>query len=453
MTQRRLSRRQFLRGLGGAAVSLPILGMGAPGPLDRAYAETGKFPKRFVFMIHPNGVIPQSWFPTGGEKDFVLGASHTPLQEFRDKLLLFKGVDMACGSVGPGEPHQKGMAGFLTGRPLQMGDFIGGDGSRAGWGDGVSLDQYLASKIGRTTPFGSLELGVRADGSGAGSEVRSRISYAGPGQPLPPQNDPGELFNLLFSDAMTEPDAVRKVRAQRRSVLDAVSKQFDAVVKRADSDDRRRLEIHAAMIRDIEQRLDREQITGDVCFIPDAPEDLEPDSEETMPKIMKAQLDLLAIAFACDLTRVATIQISNAKNYTRYPWLDSLGEGHNLSHAGPSNPTAVTELTARDAWHSEQLAYFMRKLAQVPEGDGTMLDNTVIVWTSEIAVGNTHSQLNMPILMAGSAGGYFKTGRFLTYQGKSHQDLLVSILHAFDVEDSKFGDERFCTGPLAGLTA
>lgn len=453
MTQRRLSRRQFLRGLGGAAVSLPILGMGSPGPLDRAFAEAGKFPKRFIFMIHPNGVIPQSWFPTGGVKDFVLGASHKPLEEFRDKLVLFKGVDMACGSVGPGEPHQKGMAGFLTGKPLQMGDFIGGDGSRAGWGDGVSLDQYLAGKIGRTTPFGSIEIGVRADGSGAGSEVRSRISYSGPGQPLPPQNDPGELFNQLFSDAMTEPDAVRKVRAQRKSVLDGVSKQFDAVLKRADKDDRARMEIHAGMIRDIEQRLDREQITGEICYIPEVPEDLEPDSEQTMPKIMKAHLDLLAIALACDLTRVATIQIANAKNYTRYPWLDSLGEGHNLSHAGPSNAMAVTELTARDVWHSEQLAYLMRKLAMVPEGDGTMLDNTVIVWTSEIAVGNTHSQQNMPILLAGSAGGYLKTGQFLTYQNRSHQDLLVSLLNAFGVEDETFGDARFCTGPMSELIA
>jgi hypothetical protein len=446
-----MSRRQFMRGLFGAAVSLPILGMGAPGPLGRAHAEAGNFPKRFIFMIHPNGVIPQSWFPTGGESDFVLGVSHKPLEKYRSKLLLFKGVDMTCGSVGPGEPHQKGMAGFLTGRPLQMGDFIGGDGSRAGWGDGISLDQYLARKIGKDTPFGSLELGVRADSFGAGSEVRSRIAYAGPGQPLPPINDPGVVFEQLFSDAMTEPEAVKKIRAQRKSVLDAVSKQFDAVVKRADADDRLRLEIHAAMIRDIEQRLEREQITGEVCYVPEQPEDLEPDGESAVPKIVKAHLDLLAIALACDLTRVATIQISNAKNYMRYPWLNSLGEGHNLSHAGPSNTTAVTELTARDVWHSEQLVYLMDKLAQVPEGDGTMLDNTVIVWTSEIAVGNTHSQQNMPILMAGSAGGYFKTGRFLTYQNRSHQDLLVSLLHAFGVEDEKFGDERFCTGPLSEL--
>jgi hypothetical protein len=438
------------------AVGLPLLNMGLPGVpgFGSARAEQAPIPKRFIFMIHPNGVITDSWFPedTGDERRFDLKPVHAPLASFKDKLVLLSGVDLACGSAGPGEPHQKGMGGQLTGRPLQEGNQRGGDGSLAGWGDGVSIDQVLAERIGADTAFGSLEIGVRADTSG-GSEVRTRVSYSGPAAPNPPINDPRDLFDQLFSDFTTDAGALARIRAQKGSVLDSVGDQFNEVFKRAGAADRQRLEEHLAIVRDIEDRLERERITGDVCYEPVRPEDLEPDSENTMPQIARAHMDLLALAMACDLTRVATFQFSNAKNHIRFPWIDSMGDGHALSHAGPSNTTANNEWIARDVWHAEQLAYLLGRLDMIPEGDGTMLDNTLVVWTSEIARGNTHSHKDMPFLLAGSAGGAIDTGRHISYEtNRSHNDLLVAILNAFGGEDTTFGDERFCSGaPLPGL--
>lgn len=455
MTNRRFTRRKFVRGAGGMAIALPFLGSGLFGMPGFGHAgENGPaLPKRFIFMIHPNGVITEKWFPLNvmSESSFDLNVCHEPLRAYRDRMLLFNGVHLASGQVGPGEPHQKGMGAMLSGQPLQEGDFVGGDGSRAGWGNGITIDQVLAKNIGKDTSFGSMELGVRADSNG-GSEVRTRVSYAGPGQPLPPQNDPQEVFKRIFSDFMTDNSVVDEVRKRRGSILDAVDGQFDSLMKRAGADDRQRLNQHLEMIRDIERRLDVGDITGEACKVPATPEALTPDSEDTMPKIMKAQIDLMVMAMACDLTRVATLQISNAKNHIRYPWLNSLGDGHGLSHAGPSNTSAIDEWVARDTWHASQLAYLCDALSNIKEGEGTMLDNTLILWCSEIARGNTHSHKDMPFLMMGSNGGYFKTGRYLQYQNASHTDLLISILQSFGMDVSSFGDPRFSNGPLSGLT-
>lgn len=455
MTRRRFSRRNFMRGAGGVAFALPFVGAGLWG--TEAFGKTGEngpnVPKRFIFMIHPNGVIGDKWFPLNvqSETEFDLNICHAPLAKYRDRLNLFNGVHLSCGSIGPGEPHQKGMGGMLSGFELQAGDFIGGDGSRAGWGNGKTIDQMLAGHIGRDTPFGSMELGVRADANG-GSEVRTRISYAGPAQPLPPQNDPLEVFKQMFSDLMTDDDVVTQLQKRRASVLDSVMDQFNTVFKKVGADDKRRLEQHLTMVRDIERRLSTTNITGAACKVPERPEELEPNSEDTMPQIAKAQIDLMIMAMACDLTRVGTLQISNAKNHIRYPWVNSLGDGHGLSHAGNSNTDAINQWVSRDQWHAQQIAYMCDQLASFEEGDGTMLDNTLILWCSEIARGNTHSHKNMPFLMVGSNGGYFKTGRYHQHQDKPHNDLLVSILNSFGMDVNTVGNPNFCNGPLTGLT-
>jgi len=463
MTKKRFGRRNFLRGMGGVAFSLPLLSSGIISRDARAETTTEgvTYPKRFIFMIHPNGVVPQSWFPTRGpsgeDTDFQLGESHAPLEPFKDKLLLLENVNLEVGNwdraVGPGEPHQKGMGGILTGRTLNDGMFVGGDGSRAGWGSGQSIDHYLTERVAKDTPHPTLHIGVRAD-SHIGSEVRSRVSYTASNQPAPPLNDPVDVFNQLFTDTMTDAGAMDEIRRRRGSVLDTVGSQFDSVYKRAGYEDRLTLERHLKMVRDLESRLeaDGSGIGGD-CEPPDTPASLEVDSEDTMPQIATEHLDLVALALACDMTRFVTLQFSNAKNGLRYPWVDSLGDGHGLSHAGPSNATAAVELKARDRWHAQQAAYLLGKLAEIPEGDGTLLDNTVFMWCSEIAVGNTHSHRNLPILMAGSAGGYFKTGRFVSYgTERSTNDLLVNILNAFGQDVETYGDPQYCNGPLSGLT-
>jgi hypothetical protein len=459
MTKRRFTRRSFLRGLGGTAIALPFLNASIPGAARAATgsnASNGQFPKRFVVFFHPNGVEPDAWWPSNGSSatNFDLGESLAPLRDLKDKLLLMRGLSMNAVEAGPGGPHQNGMGGVLTGRPLQEGEMVGNDGSLAGWGDGISIDQAIADTIGQETPFKSLELGVRADSHG-GSRVRTRLSYAGPGQPLPPQNDPRQVFDQLFSDFQTDDGAGDTIRQKRASVLDTVQDQFKRIQSKVSQADRERLDRHFAKIRDLERRLNQEGMNGDACKKPAQPEQRDPDNEDTMPEVMQAQLDLGIMAMACDLTRVVSIQVSNAVNHIRYPWLNSMGDGHALSHAGPSNDGAKQEWIDRDKWHAEQFAYLLRELDSIPEGDGTMLDNTCLLWVQEISQGNTHSHNEMPFVLAGNVDGQFRTGRYVEYGGtKEHNDLLAALGKAYgvDLPDDKFGDERFCSGPLSGIT-
>ena len=454
MSRKTLSRRQFLRGLGGVCVGLPLLHLGglpANGQSSGILTADG-FPKRFIVFFHPNGTVQESWWPEAGlsETDFRIGGILTPLQRFKSRLILPQGLDMLSSSAGPGEPHQKGMGGLLSGRPLQEGSFVGGDGSLAGWGDGITVDQAIARHIGATTRFGSLELGVRADSNG-GSEVRTRLIYSGPAQPLPPMNDPREVFDSLFSDFEADTTEMADRRTQRTSVLDTVQSQFGELRNKVGALDRQRLEAHFEIVRDMERRLSNERFFSGACLDTGRPDEREPDSEDTMPDILKLQIDLMVSAMACDLTRVGSIQVSNAKNHIRYPWLESLGDGHSLSHAGPSNDEARTELELRGNWLAQQFSYLLDRLDALPEGDGTMLDNTVVLWGNELAQGNIHSQVSMPFVLAGSAGGALKTGRHIQYANRPHNDLLVTLLNAFGLEDTTFGDERFCTGPLSEL--
>lgn len=458
MSDRDITRRTFLRGLGGTAVSLPLVGWNASDARGetasgRAESEDG-YPKRFVVFFHPNGVIPDAWWPERqSETDFTLDRTLQPLKPFKDRLVFMKGVHMDSVAAGPGGPHQQGMGGVLTGRPLQKGQMVGNDGSLAGWGDGISIDQAIADTIGRSTPFESLQLGVRGDAHG-GSRVRTRLSYAGPAQPVPPQNDPRKVFEQLFSDFQTDSDAHQTIRDKRASILDTVQSQFESIENRVSASDRKKLRRHLQRVRDLERRLQKGAGSKEACETPDQPGERNPNSEDTMPKIMQSQLDLAVMALACDLTRVVTLQISNSVNHIRYPWVDSTGDGHALSHAGPSNTKAHREWIRRDRWHAEQFAYLLEQLDAIPEGDGTMLDNTVLLWVMEISKGNTHSHDDMPFVLAGNVADQFETGRFLEYDGTSHNDLLAAIARAYGVElpHDTFGDRRFGDGPLAGLT-
>ena len=440
-----ISRRNVRRAASGAALALPLL----PSLRD-ARAQSQEYPKRFITMYTPNGVIHEGWFPTPGasETDFTLSASHQPLAPYRDRLLLLSGLEMKVAAVGPGGPHQRGIGALFTNMPLGEGTFVDGCGRTAGWATGITVDQRVAAQIGVDSPIGSLQLGVRA----TENDVQGRISYAGAGMPLPPMNDPLELYKRVFegfSPPATTPDedAAKALLAQRKSVLDAVASEFGALNTRLSAADRATLDQHLTLVRDVERRLSLGM--GD-CSKPEQPPQLDPVSEVDMPKIAELELDLLALAFACDLTRVASFQISTALNRIRYPWVESLGEGHALSHSGSSDMVAKEQLILRQTWHSSLIARLFDRLATVPEGDGTALDNTLLFWGNEVSMGTTHTHDNMPFLLAGGTWA-FRTGRYLAYTGNSHADLLVSLLNAMGVEQSTFGDANYCTGPLAGL--
>src|SRR5690606_38462078 len=233
-------------------------------------------------------------------------------------------LDLAISKVGPGGPHQKGVGGLFTNAELQTGDFMDGDGSRAGWANGPSVDQEVARHLGATSYLPSIELGVRA----TESEVRGRISYAGAGRPMPPMNSPLVAYQRLFSGFLSG-DAVSDAR--RKSVLAAVKSQYDLLQPKLSLRDRHKLEQHMELVHGIDRRMCID-VQGS-CQRPAAPPDLADNDEQTMADIAALQVQLLGAAFACDLTRVASLQFSTAVNAIRYPWLDSFGSGHTLSHA------------------------------------------------------------------------------------------------------------------------
>lgn len=443
----RISRRNLLRAASGAALALPLLpSLGS----RRARAEAASAPKRFVTMYTPNGVIHDGWWPTSvnSETDFVLSSSHEPLQAYKDRLLILGGLEMKIALDGEGGPHQRGIGALFTNTQLGQGEFTDGCGRTAGWATGISVDQRIANVIGASSPVASLQLGVRA----TENDVQGRISYSGPSMPLPPLSTPLDVYQNVFSSFLPPPstpdaDAAKALLAQRKSVLDAVAKEFAPLEGRLSSQDRQTLDAHLTLVRDVERRLSLS--VGD-CSKPDQPPTLDPVSETDMPQIAELELDLLSIAFACDLTRVASFEISTALNRIRYPWVNSLGEGHTLSHSGESDADAKAQLLARQNWHSSLIARLFDRLSSVKEDSGTVLDNTLLFWGNEVSMGTTHSHDNMPFVVAGG-GWAFRTGRYVQYQGNSHGQLLVSLLNAMGVPDTTFGDAATSPGPLTGL--
>jgi hypothetical protein len=439
----RIERRTFLKGAAGA-LSLPLL------HAMRAPAAPSDLPKRLVLFYNPNGTIGENWFPSDAqsETEFTLPPILEPFAAHRDKLVILKGINTSVGQdpMNNGGPHQRGIGSLFTGQMLLEGEFADGCGSKAGWADGPSIDQLVAQQIGEDTPFRSLELGVRANSN----DVQGRIVYAGSGAPLPPTNDPRELYRrLFFREAPLDPENPDN---RRKSILDTVKAQYSELNGQVGQEDRRKLEQHLSLVEDLERRLGLQPTPGSgSCEAPAEPDPLAPDDENTMPAISRSHLDLLAHAFACDLTRVASVQYSTGFNRIRFPWLDTEGEGHSLSHSGNSNVEAIQALTARARWHAGEIAYFLDRLAEIPEGEGTVLDNTLVLWGNEVSRGNSHALDDIPYLICGNAGGAVRTGRFLQYSSASNCDFLHAILQAFGVELDRFGHPAHSNGVLSNL--
>jgi hypothetical protein len=435
------SRRHFLRAAAGA-LALPLLDS------LRASAQSDLAPpKRLILIYTPNGTVPDVWFPTpgGSSTDFSLGAIHQPLLDYQERLVLLRGVHatVAQDPDNNGGPHQAGIGALFTGEMLGTGEFQDGCGATAGWAQGRSIDQEVAALIGQDTLLSSLELGVRC----MDNDVQGRISYAGPGLPLPPINEPMAAYERLFSREAPSGSGPN-LRAQ--SILDAVGDQFADLRPRLGQEDRVKFDEHLALVEDVERRLGLGVPAG--CQVPAAPSgELNADDENTMPEISRLHMDLLAVALSCDLTRVASIQYSTGFNRIRYPWLDSFEEGHALSHSGDSDSVAWADIQARQTWHATELAYLMQRLDAIPEGDGTVLDSTLIVWGNEISKGNSHSLSDIPYLLAGSAGGALRTGQFLDLGSVSSTQLLLTVLRAYGFTGATFGHPAHVGDVIPGL--
>ncbi len=445
--KRQLSRRALLAGLGGAALSLPLLEGVPRWLLPSAHAAPASKPLRFLVMWTPNGTVPENWTPSGTESTFQLSPILQPLAPHQSDILVLDGLDALSAYKGPGDAHQKATGQCLTGTELQEGTFAGADGLSAGWANGISVDQAIANHVGKETRLRSLELGVYV----SGAAVNSRISYRGPAQPLPPENNPRAAFDRLFGDPTETPASRAERVARRKSVLDAVTDRYQRVLPALGSADRQKLEQHLTALRDIEQRLDSPAVLG--CQAPPRPPNIGPDRIEDIPQLGRLQIDMMVSALACDVTRVGTLMWGNSATDKTYPWLDVHEAHHELAHRGDSDVDAKDKLTRIYRWYAEQFAYLIARLKSVPEGNGTMLDNTLVLWISEHSKGNVHDRRGLPYVAAGRAGGAVRTGRWVRYAGDvPHNNLWVSCLNIFGVQATTFGNPAYCTGALGRLT-
>lgn len=452
-----IPRRTFLRGAGGVSLALPLLSSLGCSPEEQKVIEKvgragqragdGAHPKRFVFMYTPNGnyTTPDASFPNYWSE----------LLPIKDKVTLLTGLDLAAQDLPPGEPHQQGMA-QLTGRALNEGSFVGGDGSLAGWASGISVDQEIANHIGTMTKRKTLNLGIQSTAYG-GTEVRTILSYLGSDLPVANETDPYTVYSELFSNLEIDPAAAAKLRRRRKSVLDVVDRRYETLYGKISKDDQQKIGQHLESVREVERRLDTPGgVVGGNCQKPEIGSPIDVNAPENYGVVGRLHTDLLVMAFACDLTRVATLQWSAATNNRPYPFLTYngapiMGDEHQMGHMPDSDTTSWEKIAIIRRWYLQQFKYLVEKLDSVPEGEGTMLDNTMIVLGSEITRGNTHSHIDHHFVVAGGGGGTLRQGQHVNYGERPHNDLLLTMLHAMGIEATTFGDPAFVSGPLTEL--
>jgi len=432
------TRREFVRDLGVSAAAIPFL-LNLP---SLGFANQAKRKQRIIFMFSPNGVIPKAFWPDEEGAKFTLKESLTPLAPYQDKTLILNGV---CDRVrGDGDAHMRGMGCLLTGIELFPGNVQGGSDTPAGWAKGHSIDQEIKNHLQKDnatkTRFGSLEFGVMVPER---ADTWTRWVYTAGNKPVAPIDDPYQMFNKLYGRT--------KDKAALASILDDLNGDLKKVGGAVSTEDKKLLEEHAAFVRAMEKDLKETKATASHA-VPQLEPGVKKDNDN-IPKISKTQIDLMVNAFAADFTRVASMQYTNSVGMARMKWLDIAEGHHELSHEPDNNEKAQEKLTKINKWFAEQLAYMAKRLKETPEpgGTGSLLDNTLIVWTNELGKGNSHTLDNIPFVMVGG-GLDFKMGRSLKYKQMPHNRLLMSLAHGFGDHIKEFGNPNFCKdGPLTGL--
>ena len=435
------TRREFLKHLGISAASVPFL-TGLP---SLALAESLAKPKqRLIILFSPDGVVPTTFWPDEVGTEFTLKQSLKPLDPFKNKTLILNGV---CDRVrGDGDNHMRGIGCLLTGSELFPGNIQGGSDTPAGWSSGISIDQeiknYLQKSAITRTRFGSLEFGVMVPEH---ADTWTRMVYAGANKPVAPIDDPYLMFQKLYGSM--------KDKELLKSVLDDLSEDIKKVKTQISKADQKLLDEHMSLVRDMETEIKTASKTNVGHKVPDITPGVRRDNNN-IPQISKLQIDLMVSAFLADSARVATLQYTNSVGQARFTWLGIQEGQHDLSHEPDSNKEAQDKLTKINQWYCEQLAYLAKKLSETkePDGNGTLLDNTTIVWTNELGQGNSHTLENIPFVVVGGGLG-FKMGRSMKYDRVPHNRLLMSIAHGFGHRIESFGNRDFCgAGPLQRLS-
>jgi hypothetical protein len=435
-SQPRLSRRSLLRGV-GAAIALPAFESLAPVRASVAAAEP---PTRMAVLYVPNGVFMDRWRPVGEGRDFSFGPSLDSLAPFRDRLQLITGLSHQNATPGPDGPgdHARAMATILTGARARK---TAGADIRVG----ISMDQVAANAIGHQTRFPSLELTcdeVRKAGncdSGYSCAYQFNMSWRSPTQPATPEMNPRAVFERLFGSGSAAERAANLAarQARRRSILDFVAADARDLERRLGTADRRKLDEYLVGVREIERRVagfDRPVEGVPDLELPDRPPREYRDHFELLA-------DMLVLAFRTDSTRVATFILSHDGSNRTFPEIGVTEAHHEISHH-QDRPERLELIAKIDRFYAERLATFLGKLATVPEADGrSLLDHSMILYASGICDGNRHNHDDLPVVLAGGAGGRLATGRHLRLPSeRPMSDLFLTMLDLVGAPQERFAD-------------
>ena len=422
LTKKHLSRRAVLRGA-GAAIALPLLESMLPAGI-RSAAAAGAPRSRLACVYIPHGCVMNRWVPSATGRSFELQPILKSLEPYRDRLNIVSGLKLPAAYVGPSSAaanHGRSSQCWITCAPQDTGS------------SPTSADQVAAQHIGQDTPLPSLELAL---------EPGSSISYLTPQTPLPMEANPRVVFERLLGDGSTPAERAARQR-QLSSLLDSVTGQVASLKRDLPGADRERLDRYLDDVRELERRL---ALAADSPLasieVPDKPNGIPADFEEHA----MLMFDLLALAWQADLTRIATFMVAHELSNRVYPKCFVTAGFHNASHHSEI-PANVDRLAKLNEYHTRTtIAYFLRKLANTPDGDGTLLDHSMIVYGSGMANPNQHDHNPLPILLAGGGAGRLQGGRHIhAAEDTPFANLLVSVLHKLDVPVESFGDS---TGAL-----
>ncbi|MBL8231665.1 MAG: DUF1552 domain-containing protein [Bryobacterales bacterium] len=449
ITRKHLRRRTFLRGL-GTTVALPLLD--AMTPAFAAPSKAGaKPPTRMAFVYVPNGIIMQDWTPSEEGASFAFKPIMSPMEPHRDKMLVLTGLTQNGGRAlgdGPGD-HARAAASFLTG--MHPRKTAGADIKI-----GISVDQVAAQKIGAATRFASLELGLE-DGrlvgscdSGYSCAYSNNLAWRTENSPLPPEINPRLVFERLFGSGDEVEDATARARRLKyeKSILDSVAAETGSLKTTLGPTDQRKLDEYLHSVREIEKRIaanerDHQDVAPPFSKPAGAPLDY---SEHC-----RLMYDLMTVAMQMDATRVITLMMGREGSSRAYREIGISDAHHPLTHHR-NDETMVNKVKQINRYHVEQFAYFIQKLRNTPDGDGSLLDHSMIVYGSGLADGNRHTHHDLPVLLMGGGNGTLKPGRHVRYANDTPMNnLFVAMLDRMGVEVESLGDSKGKLGYLSEL--
>lgn len=436
-----LSRRTMLRGA-GVMLGLPLLEAMSP---RRSWAGTvPQVPKRLAVLYMPNGVHPGAWTPLGQGRDFVLSPTLLPLQDLRNEILVMTNLWHKNSNYGDG--HYVKTSGFLTGTTIQK--TAGADLNC----HGVSLDQVIAKQIGHQTPLPSLELGAEPVRSGIDSTVGytqlygGHIAWSAPTIPLAKEINPKLAWERIMRATSPDSSAVDR----DKSVLDCVLEDAQAMRRRLGRGDQAKLDEYLQSVYQLETQVARFEKSQTASWQPrggvnpQVKPDWLPDAQPAAhAERVELLLDIMALAFQMDATRICTFMFGNAVSGADFSFLDGVkGSHHDLSHHN-RDPAIMGQYQKVNRWHVEQFARLLAKLKNMPEGEASVLDNSLVLLGAGLRDGNAHDPHNLPLVLAGRAGGAISPGQHIVSQPDTPlSNLYVDILHAMDVPVDSFADSN-----------